>query len=60
MKENPTIQEKSQPREQAKSNSTDSISLRSSSWAYQAPVVAQREVPTVQTVQKNVEIDQVQ
>ena len=60
MKENPTVQEKSQPREQAKRNSPDSRSLRSSSWACQAPVVAQRQVPTVRTVQKNVEIDQVQ
>ena len=52
VKENPTIQEKSQPREQAKKKSPGLRSLRSSSWAYQAPVVAQ--------VQKNVDIDQVQ
>ena len=52
--ENPIIQEKSQPSEQANRNSPVSRSLRSSSWAYQAPVVAQRQVPTDQTVQKNV------
>ena len=42
VKEDPTIKEKSQPREQAKRNSSDSRSLRRSSWAYQAPVAAQR------------------
>ena len=58
-KKNPT-QEKSQPREQANRNSPDSTSLKSSSWAYQAPVVAQRQVPTVQNIQKSVEIHRVQ
>ena len=44
--------EKSQPRDQANRNSPDSRSLRNSSWAYQSPVVAQRQVPTVQSVLK--------
>ena len=53
-------QEKSQPRDQANRNSTDSRSLRTSSWAIQSPVVAQRQDLTVQSVLKSVEIHQVQ
>ena len=51
--ENPNIQEISRPREQAKGNSPDSKSLRSSSWAYQAPPRMQRQVLPVQTFHKN-------
>ena len=53
VKENPNIQEKSRPREQAKRNSPNSKFLRSSSWAYQAPPRMQRQVPPVQIVHKN-------
>ena len=52
--------EKSPPLDQTNTNSPDSRSLRNSSWAYQSPVVAQRQVPTVQNVSKNVDIHQVQ
>ena len=38
--------EKSQPRDQANRNSPDSRCLRNSSWAYQSPVVGQRQVPS--------------
>ena len=53
VRENPNIQEKSRPREQAKRNFPDSRSLRSSSWAYQAPPRMQRQVLPVQIVHKN-------
>ena len=52
--------EESQPRDQANRNSPDASSLRNSSWAIQSPVMAQRQVPTVQNVLNSVEIHQVQ
>ena len=52
--------EKSQPLDQGNRNSPDSSFLRNNAWAYQSPVVAQRQVPKVQNVRKNYENHQVQ